>query len=386
MRTAALSFVVLALAASACGGGAPAPRAQAPTWEAKDQTKCAAHRSRARPLIVEWPSPDRGALEVQARRGIVAVRYEGCEMEVLRQCKVAGQYAYGGVTRKEDHVAIRTADDLYASVPVHAAALEAKLAQAGRLDVSMTVVGSFDADKHIVERADLAGDCARATHFIAAMTVGAFEFSAGGANEARGGATVLGAGVSAGTSSSHEVLDRDGNAAACAAAKATDTAPPEGCGGLLRVEVAPITEPPAPAATPYVFGEGPAPSSPRRPAVVDNSPPPPPPGPPRGGTQRAIGNTLTGVGTLSVITGLSTGFVALILKSNLDDSCPDKVCPTAKQSSVDSYRTVANITTWTMGLGLLAIAGGLTLYYTAPTGPSVGATFGPNGAALGGKF
>jgi hypothetical protein len=205
---------------------------------------------------------------------------------------------------------------------------------------------------------------------------------------------VLGAGVSAGTSSSHEVLGRDGNAGACAAAKASDTVPPEGCGALLRVEVAPITEnAPATAATsppppsPFVVApiEGgstqPGQGRPATNAYVYTPPPPQ-----RGGTQRVIGNTLTGIGTLSVITGLSTGFVALILKSNLDTSCPDKTCPPSKQSSVDSYRTVASITTWTTVLGLTAIAGGLTLYWTAPTGPAVGATFGPGGMSVGGRF
>src|SRR5258708_54656 len=83
-----------------------------------------------RPLIGEWPSADRAALESQARRGTVVVHYVGCEMEVLRQCTAPGAYAYAPTTRQRDKIAIRDADELYANLPLGAAALEGKLAKA----------------------------------------------------------------------------------------------------------------------------------------------------------------------------------------------------------------------------------------------------------------
>src|SRR5262245_20762104 len=117
------SFASLLL--GACGG-APAT-STAPAFEPKDQAKCSVAKSKARPLVVEWPSADRAALEPEARRGLVAVHYVGCEMEVLPLCKASGSHAYTGLTRKRDRIVMQSEDDLYANIPMFAAKLEGKL-------------------------------------------------------------------------------------------------------------------------------------------------------------------------------------------------------------------------------------------------------------------
>src|SRR5690606_9197517 len=58
------------------------------------QAKCGVRASAAKPLVVEWPAADRAALEARANRSLVAVRYQGCEMEVLSNCTVDGVYSY----------------------------------------------------------------------------------------------------------------------------------------------------------------------------------------------------------------------------------------------------------------------------------------------------
>jgi hypothetical protein len=65
----------------------------------------------ARPLIVEWPSADRAALEAQASHGLVVVRYEGCEMEVLRQCRVFHAVGKRVEARSETTLCIRCKED-----------------------------------------------------------------------------------------------------------------------------------------------------------------------------------------------------------------------------------------------------------------------------------
>src|SRR5262245_9268224 len=90
------------LLASCSGGNAASNLAAPPAFAPKDQTKCGVTKSQARPLIVEWPSADRGDLEAQAKAGLVAVRYVGCEMEVLPRCKAPGAYVYTPFTRKDD--------------------------------------------------------------------------------------------------------------------------------------------------------------------------------------------------------------------------------------------------------------------------------------------
>ena len=89
-------------------------------------------KSQAKPLIVEWPSADRGELEAQAHEhGLVVVRYQGCEMQVLDGCTAPVKYCYAAITRKKDRVVMRDADDLYANIPVGAAKLEASSRRAG---------------------------------------------------------------------------------------------------------------------------------------------------------------------------------------------------------------------------------------------------------------
>ncbi len=231
----------LALLASSCSGGNTASSlATPPEYRPAGQTKCGVTASQARPLIVEWPSSDRATLEAQVKQGLVAVRYEGCEMEVLSQCRAPGAYGYTGLTRKDDHLAIHDADELYASVPVHAAKLEGKLQKSGQLDVAMTIVGRYAAERSSVRRAELSGECGRATHLITALTAGAFEFFAGADAAVSGGASIARAGAGARSSAGRELLNRDGEKAACEKAAADEKAPPFGCGALIRIEVTPI--------------------------------------------------------------------------------------------------------------------------------------------------
>jgi hypothetical protein len=228
----------LAVSLSACARKPPEP----PAFDPPGQAKCGVVKSQSEPLVVEWPSAARGKLEALARESMVAVRYEGCDMEVLSQCRVPqAKYAYHPITRKHDRVAIKNADELYANVPIGAARLEGKLASAGELDVEMTLIGRWEGPS--VKREALAGDCARATHVVTALTTGAFRFYAGAESQQGGGAAVLGVGAGAKTSSSRELLAEDGDDAACAKTGPGDSSPPFGCGAIVRLEVVPLDQP-----------------------------------------------------------------------------------------------------------------------------------------------
>lgn len=204
------------------------------------QAKCGVRASAAKPLVVEWPAADRAALEARANRSLVAVRYQGCEMEVLSNCTVDGVYSYLGLNQKREGVRIKSIDELYAQLPVGAVALEGKLERAGQLNVDMVIIGRKEAERAEFTERDLDGRCSEATHVITGLTVGAFSFYAGASAELGAGVKVgnIGAGVSSGTN--REVLKQDGNEDSCAAASQSDFEAPPGCGALLRVEVVPI--------------------------------------------------------------------------------------------------------------------------------------------------
>ena len=214
---------------------------QAPTMEeSTGQSRCGVRKSADKPLIVEWPAADRAALEARAGRGLVAVRYEGCEMEILTTCTASGEYDYVGLTQKREGVRITNADELYAKLPIGAAGLEAKLERAGQLNVDMAIVGRREATQHNFTERDLDGRCDEATHVVTGLTVGAFSLYTGASAEVGGGVTIGNAGAGASSSHGQEILKTDGDQAACAIAGSADTAPPEGCGALLRVEVVPV--------------------------------------------------------------------------------------------------------------------------------------------------
>lgn len=241
--------LVAALAVVGCGGNdnVASKMVDQPDFEPEGQAKCKVGASQDKPLIVEWPSGERADLEARSRQGgLVVVRYEGCEMQILSRCKAPGAYAYIPVTTKQDTLVIQNEDELYANLPVGAVKLEGKLQSAGSLNVTMTLVGKFAADRFDVIDNELEGACDGATHVVVGMNVGAFEFFAGGSAEVGGGVRVgdtVGAGAK--SAAKRETLSRDGSTDACKKASTDDEGPPTGCGASLRLEVAPL----APAET-----------------------------------------------------------------------------------------------------------------------------------------
>jgi hypothetical protein len=231
----------LAICVISCAGGNGASGlAKAPEYQPKDQTKCGVAKSHSRPLIVEWPSADRQELESKLHTGLVVVRYQGCEMDVLERCTVPAQYGYRGTTPAQDSVVMKDEDDLYAALPIGAAKLEGKLEKSGKLTVDMNLVGRYEAQKTAVRTDELQGDCAGATHFVYGAAVGAFAFYAGGEARVGGAAGLGGAGAGASSQAVRESLTKNGDPAACAKATTDDKAPPEGCGALIRIEVVPL--------------------------------------------------------------------------------------------------------------------------------------------------
>ncbi len=201
--------------------------------------RCGGTGQIVRPLIIEWAATDRASLESRLRRGLVVVRYEGCVVEVLRDCSApAGGYDYLGITRKNDRITIRSTDELYANMPLTAVDLEAKLAKAGELNVSMALVGNYEAQRARFDIRELQGRCDGATHVIAAAQVGAFAFYTGAAAEIGTDLEVENiAGVGARSTASREILNQDGDADACRSSTPNDTTPPNECGALLRLEL-----------------------------------------------------------------------------------------------------------------------------------------------------
>ncbi len=204
---------------------------------------------------------------------MVVVSYSGCKMEPLYQCVAPVKYAYVPFGRKFDRVRIRNVDDLYAKLPAFAANFEAQLARSGELEVDLTMVGRWEAERTSLRLAELSGDCQQATHVVSAVTVGAFTFSANAAANAKAEAGALGGLAGGQSQSKREELSSDGNPAACAHASLADTSPPNECGAMLRLEVVKVVRPAAPTAQTTTAAAPPARRAPPPPVESAARPP-----------------------------------------------------------------------------------------------------------------
>ena len=238
----ATAFAVLLPGLAQLGGCSriASEAAKAPTLEAATDVpgaKCSLATSK--PLVIEWPVEDRGALETRMRRGITAVRYTGCELTIIDRCAVPrSAYAYSGFTPKHEDHAFSTTDDLHAKMPIGASTLEASLQASGRLDLTITVVGRFESSTESVRADELEGEgCARATHFLRAASVGAFRLNVGGEATVGGGATTPELALGGAGHAERSALKADGDEDACKLATEQDADPPRACGALLRLEL-----------------------------------------------------------------------------------------------------------------------------------------------------
>ena len=396
----------IALAAVACGGGNSASQtAKPPEYSPANQSKCAVRASQSEPLIVEWAPAERGRLEASVRHGLVAVRYVGCEMRLVTQCRVRdSEYKYAPVTRKNDSVRIKNEDDLYANLPTGAVRFEAKLRNAGQLNVQMTMVGRYESTRATVGRSDLEGACDEVTHVVTAMTVGAFSFFAGSDAQVGGGVSGFGAGAGGSSAASREMLTQDGDEASCARASGHDTVPPDGCGALIRLEVAEVTAAQSARVAPRPIdpeGDEPTPSRPR-PTATEPPRPAPTANPtatptPTEGDKGAAGKIAawTALGALAV-SGI-VGTIALSIAKTATDpqgSSPNcskdhNFCNADGLAAKDRAHALALTAD---GFLLLGVAAAVTYYFLPvkpPAGTSVGVAPVPGGGAaigVGGKF
>src|SRR5690606_300942 len=75
----------MGLGVGACKSGNAAQKlatSTAPTLEGSTG-KCKPGNEGSKSLVVEWPMGERAALEGRVQRGLVAVRYRNCEMELI---------------------------------------------------------------------------------------------------------------------------------------------------------------------------------------------------------------------------------------------------------------------------------------------------------------
>jgi hypothetical protein len=238
---------------TACGGLFPSSKSGlSPSPPPSDPTplaKCQIAANSSSPLVTEWPASEKAHLQSMAGSRVVAVEYSGCELRIVDSCPLTGGYQWSRTTLATDMVEIQSSDDLYAKLPIGAVGLEGELARSGRLAVRSTVSGQLNAKP--IDATELTNTgCHQATHYIAAISVGAFQLLSGTDDSGSGGVSVGNAGAGMRSSRREVVLREAGVRETCA--ESTDQAPHVQCGSPIQLFLAPLPDRgpavPAPAA------------------------------------------------------------------------------------------------------------------------------------------
>ena len=198
-----------------------------------------------------WDPGSRANLNRLRQEGVVAVRYQakGCnvELELLSNCiGSTGKYRFSPYSANEKKVA-HNASELFAELPVGAARLSGKVKGNRALRTDYMLAGQYALPPNATfKRTELQGaDCARATHVVSAVYVGAFAMAAGEQRAVDGRASVFGLGAGGATQADVEVLGDEGDAESCKASQ-KEHKENAGCGVPLRIGLAPLDAPAAP--------------------------------------------------------------------------------------------------------------------------------------------
>lgn len=254
---ARLSLPLLAAAigipAVACspGGVGEAVRPSAPSAASAMQAETAdalitcRPGSYAEPLAVDLSANARADFESAMDSGVVVVKYDCQSVRLLKDCRLAGDYKFAGVSRKEEVIHLDSHDEIKANLPFAPFAKGSVEAdRAAALDIAFVLVGKRTTPA-IVSRTFLEGSqCGEATHYIRAATVGAFAVQTSTKGRVAAAAEVFGASASGASASAKQNAKKDGNPKACEESKPGSDAPPGECRSAIRFELVPIQDKP----------------------------------------------------------------------------------------------------------------------------------------------
>jgi len=138
---------------------------------------------------------------VELHHNVFLVRYDPAKPRMIEwvNCPVEANYSYQKSNgRRVESMYVRSRAELEASVPVSAARFEAYVKGGKALEFNYVTIGSYElmSDFRIPKNDP---DCARATHYVVTLSLGAFAFSEEGSVEGgvRASAKGTGAGVAA---------------------------------------------------------------------------------------------------------------------------------------------------------------------------------------------
>ena len=182
-KAAVLLVVALSLSVAGCGGARAvgvADGAKSPVCEPPNET--------SRTLLVDWEPADRAALETAVEGTVAVVRYDGCALELLDDCRLNGEYLLEDSSRSTGGFTVRDPDALRDRLPHGEAALAGEMDGGASLTLRYVTATTANVRLSTRTRGMLSGSCDRATHFVRSMVRGAYEIAVdrGAASSSKG--------------------------------------------------------------------------------------------------------------------------------------------------------------------------------------------------------
>ena len=201
-----------------------------------------------RPFIIEWDATDMSSFESFAANDIVIVKYEGCKLRVLDECRndsIRGsQGAYKPpewTSGQLESLDIHNEGELYAKLPLGSATLGGRVAGGERFHMEYFVAGTVYATRDAVYRGDLESNpgCDSATHFVYGYNLGAFALGSYNETDIEAGVSVYGFGGGGSRSTGRSAEKKGGDLAVCRSDSMTEVL---GCKAPIRLNLREIRD------------------------------------------------------------------------------------------------------------------------------------------------
>lgn len=239
---------------SGCGGSLPGLSEERDSGQSGLMSETFAGKNKCnpdnhdRPFIIEWDATDMSSFESHAAGDIIVVKYEGCDLKVLDQCKndsIRGAMgAYKPVewtSGSLETMEIANEGELSAKLPLGVATLGGRVSAGEQFRMEYYVAGTRNATRDAVYASDLASvpGCEGATHFVYGYNLGAFAL--GSAKEISGqvSGSAYGFGADASQSKSKKAEKKGGDLATCKSDSAKEI---EGCKAPIRLTLRAISK------------------------------------------------------------------------------------------------------------------------------------------------
>lgn len=178
-RRSPRGFAILALAVAcdpATDTTAPTEVVHEPPATAADPAACPV--GPASPLMLQRDVQQSSTLASAMARDVAVVAFDCKDLVVLDSCNLAGHYEFVARPRTEIDRRFSSRKDVEAARPLWGTSTPALEIESGEtLALKLITIGQRRANLSRVARKDLDGDCARATHFVRAVHVGAYELT-----------------------------------------------------------------------------------------------------------------------------------------------------------------------------------------------------------------